>query len=145
MSVFNEGLDLLEVYANRIEDDRREPDKILCHVRSMRSAALAAREDTERPEDSCPCGEPSPKGAAPCTFEKPCPYGTGFPRNRWSVEQPDDATLRHAGQEALIALTALKFGDEPSRHAPEVWQCILDAHDLLISALADCTVRDIER
>jgi hypothetical protein len=41
----------LKMYAGRIEEDRREPDKILCHAQSMRSAALAAREDTERPDD----------------------------------------------------------------------------------------------
>ena len=35
----------LNEYADRIEVDRHEPDKILCHVQSMRSAALAAREE----------------------------------------------------------------------------------------------------
>lgn len=33
----------LETYASWIERDRREPDKLLCHVLSMRSAATHAR------------------------------------------------------------------------------------------------------
>lgn len=32
----------------------------------------------------CPCGEPSPKGYPPCTFERPCGYGKGHERSRWS-------------------------------------------------------------
>lgn len=33
---------LLNEWADRIEADRREPDKLLCHVLSMRGAALRA-------------------------------------------------------------------------------------------------------
>ena len=40
-----------------------------------------------REEPQCPCGEPAPEGSAPCTFEKPCPYGMGFPRERWTLEE----------------------------------------------------------
>lgn len=45
----------LEKYADRIEEDRREPDKILCHALSMRSAALAAREEPQAWVCEC-CG-----------------------------------------------------------------------------------------
>jgi hypothetical protein len=49
--------------------------------------ALAACE-----EPLCPCGEPAPKGWAPCTFEKPCPYGTGLPRERWLAAREEPTT-----------------------------------------------------
>lgn len=35
------------------------------------------------PPAPCPCGEPNPPGSSPCTFEKPCGYGEGMPRDRW--------------------------------------------------------------
>jgi hypothetical protein len=31
----------------------------------------------------CPCGEPNPPGYPPCTYEKPCGYGEGYPQERW--------------------------------------------------------------
>jgi hypothetical protein len=42
---------------------------------------------------------------------------------------------REAMQEALVVLAALKHGDAAERHAPEVWDGILKAHDLLLAVL----------
>ncbi len=52
------------------------------------------------------------------------------------------SALTEAGREALVALAALKLGDVPDRHAPELWQQVLDAHDLLFAALS---VKESER
>jgi hypothetical protein len=53
---------------------------------------LLAEKDPLPPRAPCPCGDPTPPGCKPCTYEQPCVYarsgaavtGEPYPRERWS-------------------------------------------------------------
>lgn len=74
---------LLRRGRGRTEAD--EPVRIIEQYWSLDGQLLAENDPWPGPRlVACPCGEPSPIGAKPCSFEQPCSYGQGKPKERWS-------------------------------------------------------------
>jgi hypothetical protein len=62
--------------------DRRLRD-IVCDLGYMPSTISWEETYLQQPDAMCPCGEPSPHGAKPCSPDQPCSYGQGLSAERW--------------------------------------------------------------